>query len=257
MVRIHFVTGNKGNIGKSVWASGIIECYRHHQRPLIAIDGDRDSKTLKSTYSDAMILMLSDDPIMAGQPDIIMRLAYEESKKESGKAADILIDLPAGGEKPINEWIDECGLDTATNGFEATFIKWWVCDSDPDSIRLFEDSVKKYPSIKHVFLKNMGRSRDFQWDAFDQSKTLKALLKKHSISVVRIPILTPKAINLLREEGIEMNQAAEDLNHEKVDISTRLRVTSWLVRTSALIETELSLANEKQIKQDQKAKASA
>lgn len=268
MVKIHLVTGNKGNIGKSVWASGIIECYRHHQKPLVTIDGDRDSKTLRSTYSGCIILMLSDDPIMAGQPDIIMQLACEESKKEAGKAADILIDLPAGGEKSINEWIEECGLDdNSVDGFDATFIKWWVCDSDPDSIKLFENSVKKYPAIKHVFLKNMGRSRDFQWEAFDNSKALKSLCKKHSIPVVKIPVLTPKVINLLREEGISMNQAVEDLEHKKVDISTRLRVRSWLVRTrplieseileSEILESEISLAIEKQVKQDQKAQASA
>lgn len=257
MVRIHFVTGNKGNIGKSAWASGIIEYYRHHQKPLIAIDGDRNSRTLKSTYHKSMVLVLSDDPMMASQTDIIMEMACEESKKEAGKAADILVDLPAGGERILNDWIDECGLDTSVSSFGATLTKWWVSDSDPNSIRLFEDSVKKYPAIKHVFLKNMGRSREFQWNAFNQSNTLKSLCKKDSVSVVEIPFLTPQIINFLREEGIEMNQAVEDLNHKGVDIGTRLRVTSWLVRTRALIQTEFSLANEKQVEQDQKAKASA
>ena len=38
-----------------------------------------------------------------------------------------------------------------------TIVKWWVSDSDSNSIRLFEKDVAKYSSIKYVFLKNMGR----------------------------------------------------------------------------------------------------
>ncbi|PZO58018.1 MAG: hypothetical protein DCF15_06035 [Phormidesmis priestleyi] len=251
MVRVHFITGNKGNIGKSVWASGVVEYYRHHQKPLIVIDSDNDSRTLKSTYHDSKILVLSDDPIMAGQPDLIMTIAYEENQKTVGEPADILVDLPAGGEKAINQWIEECGLDVPTDSFEVDLIKWWVCDSDPSSIKLFEDSVKKYSSIKHIFLKNMGRSREYQWDAFNESKSIKSLCKKNSVSVVEIPVLTPTAINKLREEGIEMNQAVEDTKLEKVDIGTRLRVMSWLSRTQHLIENEILLGSEKEAKQAQ------
>lgn len=246
MIRIHFVTGNKGNVGKSLWASGLIEYYRSHGKRLIFIDGDKDSKTLRSTYKESLIIMLSDDPIMADQPDMILDLAENQLKPENKEdVADILIDLPAGGEKSINNWIKDCGLDKSADMADilpVTLFKWWVCDSDIDSISLFEKSVAAYPDIKHIFLKNMGCSRQIQWVSAAENTNLTSLKDEKKIRIIEIPVLASDTINFLRAKKLEMGPARFD---ESVPLTKQLRVKAWLAKTGQAIDRQVLLSKEK------------
>lgn len=239
MTKLHFVTGNKGNVGKSVWASAMIEYYIAHQKRLLFIDGDKDSKTLRNTYKESIILTLSDDPLMASQPDILMDLAESQNQLPKN-SADILVDLPAGGEEPINNWLEECGLDngeTASDLLPVVIYKWWVSDADPSSIELFKESAKRYPSIKHIFLKNMGKSREVQWKESSHASYIDTLSRSRKISLYEIPVLASKTINFLREEEIGMSSAVETKAVE-VSVSNRLRIRSFLKRTEAIIDKE-------------------
>ena len=246
MIRIHFVTGNKGNVGKSLWASGLIEYYRSHGKKLIFIDGDKDSKTLRSTYKESLIIMLSDDPIMADQPDMILDLAQEQLKPENAAdIADILIDLPAGGEKSINNWIKDCALDKSADladTLPVTLFKWWVCDSDMDSISLFEKSVAAYPDIKHIFLKNMGCSRQVQWISAAENTNLTSLKDTKKIKIIEIPVLASDTINFLRAKKLELGPARFD---ESVPLTKQLRVKAWLSKTGQAIDRQVLLSKEK------------
>jgi hypothetical protein len=243
MVRIHLVTGNKGNVGKSLWASGLIEYYRSYGRELTSIDGDKDSKTLRSTYKDSLIIVLSDDPIMSAQPDMIMDIAEESSKSEG--SGDVLIDLPAGGEKTMNAWMESCGLHKSSEIADilpVTIFKWWVSDADLESVSLFEKSVDAYPDIKHIFVKNMGRSREVQWEQVYSETSLKLLKDSQKIKVIDMDVLAPETIRLTRSLRIELKAAS---SHEKVPLSKRLRVRSWLKTTAAKIDYEVLLSKEK------------
>ena len=243
MIRIHFVTGNKGNVGKSLWASGLIEYYRLYGRKLTSIDGDKDSKTLRSTYKDSLIIVLSDDPVMSAQPDMIMDIAEESAKSEG--SGDVLIDLPAGGEKTMNAWMESCGLHKSSEIADilpVTIFKWWVSDADLESVSLFEKSVDAYPDIKHIFVKNMGRSREVQWEQIHSETSLKSLKDSEKIKVIDMDVLAPETIRLTRSLGIEMKAAS---SHEKVPLSKRLRVRSWLKITAAKIDYEVLLSKGK------------
>ena len=243
MIKIHIVTGNKGNVGKSVWASGIIEYYHLHGEKLTSIDGDKDSKTLRNTYKESLIIALSDDPVMSAQPDMIMDIA--EKSLESEGSGDVLIDLPAGGEKTMNAWMESCGLHKSSEMADilpVTIFKWWVSDADLESVGLFEKSVDAYPDIKHIFVKNMGRSREVQWVQIYPDTSLESLKDNDKIKVVEMDVLAPETIRLTRSLGIEMKAAS---SHEKVPLSKRLRVRSWLKMTAAKLDCEVLLSKEK------------
>lgn len=241
-IRVNYVTGNKGNVGKTAFANALIEFYRQNNVGLIKIDADSDSQTLSKMYKDAMLLVLSDDPRLSSQTDIIFRLAYAESQKESGRQ-DLLVDLPAGGEKDINRWMKECGLaeDAATYGI--SFVKWWVCDSDPYSIELFETSLKENPDVKHIFLKNMGRSSANNWKTFDKKKTLHSLIKKQSALVLEIPLVDAETLNSLREQSISFEQARSK-DFLQVDPTQHLRIKGWLMRMERMLGDTISIPNE-------------
>ena len=237
-IKIHFITGSKGNVGKSAWAEALVAFYTSQKRKLTLIDGDKDVPALTKTHPDAKPIAFSDNPAHTTQPDTITELAYAESKKKKG--ADLLIDLPGGGERFLNEWMDDCSLDSLAETYGFELIKWWVSDSDADSIKLFQHSVKKYPRIRHVFLKNLGKSFKGQWEAFDGDKSLQKLLKSKNVAVLEIPTVNPLIITTLRVSGITLTEVIKDKEFQITNIGTNLRVKTWVARTGLLAERVLS-----------------
>ena len=238
-INIHYVTGNKGNVGKTNFSTALIEYYRQCNCGLIAIDADDDSKTLSQTYKNSLKVLLSEKPALASQVDIVFRLAFAETEKEVGRS-DLLLDLPAGGEKIINKWMKECSLDQTAKEYNIKFTKWWVCDSDPLSIDLFQESIEKQPDVDHIFLKNMGRSEDVSWKAFERRASLKALIEKKSIPVLEIPALDPEAISRIRTGHTTLERAAHR-DYLKVNVTDHLRVKGWLMHTNDMIKNIITL----------------
>jgi hypothetical protein len=240
MTRIHIVTGDKGNVGKSAWCAAMIEYYRYYESPLELIDADSDSQTLSRTYKDAFPVMLSDNSAYTTFVDTIYEIAYEEAQKKD-KGGDVLVDLPAGGEKFINKWLDECAITERAKEDGITIFKWWVSDSDAVSIQLFEEDFDKYPSISHVFLKNMGRSAAPQWVNFDKKKKLHASIKKGQIALIEIPSVNSIYLDEIREAGVPLADVLADKKYELFSLSKNMRIKAWVGHTQALIHPILSL----------------
>lgn len=235
-VQIHIVTGNKGNVGKTAWSEAMVAYYEKQKKKLALIDGDKDVPALSKTCT-ARQITFSDDPGLSTQPDAIVKLAYAESKKKNG--SDILVDLPAGGDALLNDWMDQSGISRLASTYGFALTKWWVSDSDADSIKLFKASAEKYPAIRHVFLKNMGKSRKEQWKDFDSDEELKTLIER-SGAVLNIPRVEPMIIDWLRANGISLTAVVKDKRFEIADIASNFRVDTWVRETEDLISFIMS-----------------
>lgn len=240
MTRLHIVTGDKGNVGKSAWSMAMIECYRHYGRALELVDADRDSQTLSKVYESAFPIMLSDDIAYAPLVDSIYEIAYGEAKKKS-KSGDVLVDLPAGGEKFINKWIDDCAIIERAEEDEIEIVKWWVSDSDSSSIELFKKNVERYPTIQYVFLKNMGRSASPQWTNFDEDEVIKALIKQKRINVCELPGIPSVVLDQLRVANAKLVDVLNDKTYKVYGLSNGMRVRGWLTNTRRLIDTAMPI----------------
>lgn len=242
--RLHIVTGDKGNVGKSAWCAAMIEYYRQYANPLQLVDADDDSQTLTKVYTSAFPVTLSDDIAYAHLVDSIYEMAHEEVRKKS-KGGDVLVDLPAGGEKFINRWIDECAITERAEEDGVTLYKWWVCDSDAYSIELFEESVDRYPSIQHIFLKNMGRSASIQWHSFDSNENIQALVEAGRIQIIEIPAIPPSVLDDLRADGVQLKEVLNDVTYKKFGLSKSMRVKGWVRNTGSAIQSVLPLRKRK------------
>lgn len=240
MTRLHIVTGDKGNVGKSAWCMAMIEYYRHYGRPLELVDADRDSQTLSKVYESAFPIMLSDDIAYAPLADSIYEIAYAEAKKRS-KGGDVLVDLPAGGEKFINNWIDECGITERAEEDKIVIVKWWVSDSDSRSIQLFEKDAERYPTIQYVFLKNMGRSSPPQWSSFDSNEAIKVLVDQGRISIFEVPGIPSAILDELRVVNAKLLDVLHDEDYKKFGLSKGMRVRGWVTNTRRLIDAAMPL----------------
>ncbi|KPQ32550.1 MAG: hypothetical protein HLUCCA11_21255 [Phormidesmis priestleyi Ana] len=240
MTTLHIVTGDKGNVGKSAWCMAMIEYYRHHERSLELVDADRDSQTLSKVYESAFPIMLSDDIAYAPLADSIYEIAYAEAKKRS-QGGDVLVDLPAGGEKFINNWIDDCGITERAEEDKITIVKWWVSDSDSRSIQLFEKDVERYPTIQYVFLKNMGRSSPPQWSSFDGNEVIKALVKQGRISIFELPGIPSAILDELRVANAKLSDVLKDEKYKQFGLSKGMRVRGWVTNTGHLIDAAMPI----------------
>ena len=244
MTRLHIVTGDKGNAGKSAWCTAMIEYYRGYGKSLKLVDADGDSQTLSKVYESAFPLVLSDDISYAHLADSIYEMAYTEAKKKT-ESGDVLVDLPAGGEKFISKWIDECAIPERADEDRIIIFKWWVCDSDARSIELFQASVEKYPSIKHIFLKNMGRSAIPQWASFDADEDIQALVKAKKITVLEIPSIPPVVLDDLRAAKAKLIDVFNDKNYKQFGLSNGMRVKGWVSMTGHLLSSVVPLKKKK------------
>lgn len=233
-INVHFVTGSKGNVGKTAWSEAMVAYYEKQGKKLVLIDGDKDVPALSKTCSTEQIAF-SDDPGLSTQPDAILKLAYAESKLDGG--ADILVDLPAGGESSLNNWIDASSLNRLGKTYGFNLIKWWLSDSDRDSIQLFRESAEKYPKIRHIFIKNMGKSRQEQWDDFDKDTELAKLVKKNKGAIISIPYVEPVIIDFLRANSIQLTDVIKDKEFHITDIAANFRVDTWVEITKDLISS--------------------
>ena len=240
MTRIHIVTGDKGNVGKSAWSMAMIECYRHYERPLATFDTDHDSQTLSNVYESAFPITLSDDIEYAPLLDSIYETARDEVKKKS-KGGDVLVDLPAGGERFINTWINDCGLTELAEADGITIVKWWVSDADSKAIELFVKDVECYPTIQYVFLKNMGRSVPPRWTKFDEHETIQALAEQKRISIFEVPKIPSTILDELRVVNAKLVDVVNDNKFETYGLSKVMRVRSWVTNTRQLIDEAMPI----------------
>ena len=244
MTRIHIVTGDKGNVGKSAWCAAMIEYYRYYKFPLALIDADSDSQTLSQAYDESFPLMLSDNEAYSTFVDSIYEIAYKEVQKKK-KGGDVLVDLPAGGEKFINKWIDECAILDQAEEHGITVLKWWVSDSDATSIQLFEKDVAKYPDISYVFLKNMGKSVAPKWISFDKNENIKSLSDSGRIRIIEIPGIASTYLDEVRDAKAKLSDVLADTKFKKFELGKNMRIKAWVGKTRRVIDPIIPLSKVK------------
>ena len=158
--RIHLVSGDKGGTGKSVVSAMLVDYCRSKQQTIQPIDGDMTNPTLSGAYPDAIEMVVSDDRDMRSQLNTIFVSAQKEGKT-------VIVDLPARSESALTAWFSEYNVLSLAEAQGIKFIKWWVTDGDPSTLDLFSKSVKGFPEIRHIFVKNMGLTKPVHWTVLE------------------------------------------------------------------------------------------
>ena len=149
---IHFVGGEKGGVGKSVFSRLMSQYFLDKHQPFRAFDADQSHHTLTRFYSDYATQINLDE---FESTDQIME-ATEDATQH------ILVDLPAQSERFLDRWIEENGVIDLCEEIDVPFYYWYVVDDGVDSSRLLERFLKKYAQgINCVVVKNKGCGSNF------------------------------------------------------------------------------------------------
>jgi len=168
MSRIHFVSGEKGGVGKSFTARVLAQYFIDHKMPFAAFDSDQSHATFSRFYADYTSAVTVEDFESLDQ----ILIAAEENA-----GMDLIVDLAAQTAKHLEAWFDESDMFDFLGDIDCTAYFWHVMDDGADSARLLDQLITHYgdSGLKFVVVKNMGRGNDFSlFDASQIAKKAKA-----------------------------------------------------------------------------------
>lgn len=185
MTTIHFVTSGKGNSGKSVFASALIDLLKMNTRSVKVFDADPQHQTSTGFHPDAEQLVLGYDPELEEMPMLIYHASCKVDEKEQPVYSDIVCDLAADTDLHINTWMEVIGIADIIQHQNINVYKWWVADGSKESLVDFKKSSEDFPSVKHVLVKNYAKRRDKSWTA--ALAVVEGFDMPENVSVIHIP----------------------------------------------------------------------
>lgn len=161
MSRLHFISGEKGGVGKSFTARVLAQYYIDQKMPFVGFDSDQSHATFTRFYADYTSPVAVDD--LESLDQVLMQA-------EEAPETDIIVDLAAQTAKHLENWYESSDLFDFLTDIDAQAYFWHVMDDGADSARLLDQLVTTLGStnVTIVVVKNLGRASDFSF--FDQSE---------------------------------------------------------------------------------------
>jgi hypothetical protein len=231
MTTAHIITGGKGNVGKTAFAELLIYSAGKAGHSPTIFDGDHKMQTLAEWHGDEGVtpVVISDDPSLQDQPDIIWDVMINET-------CDVIIDLAAQSDHLLSGWMKDRGVHIAAKSKQIQIIKWWIADLNVPSIIELENSIKEFPDIKHVLVKNLYRARPEMWTAFIKSNKVVSEAISSGLKTIEFNRMFVGVMDRLRENKMTFADAIADEKHDRIDMLDRSTVMSWVKDASAQIK---------------------
>lgn len=222
MTRIHFIGGEKGGVGKSVLARLLAQYHIDNNKPFKAFDGDLSHGALARFYNQfTEVVDLSDTECA----DRIFEVASEDG-------CDVIVDLAAQSNRPLNRWIEEVGLLELCEemGIKLTF--WHVMDDGTDSVRLLDRMITTHgDQADYILVRNHGRGSNFS--AFNESDA-RVKAEAAGALVMDLPALNSNCMRKIDQINASLWAAANNKNDASgptLGMMERQRVRMWLKRS--------------------------
>ncbi len=246
MSRIHIIDGEKGGVGKSLFARVMIEYCLNQNLPYTLVDADFTNPDVQKLYpKEAYCTVFSEAQKKSHQADIIFELALKKP---------VIVNLPAQVYPLVNNWIESNRLLDIASEYQVDICKWFVCSGGYDSISLFKESVSYFKDrIPHIFVRNMGLTDE--WDFLDEDEDFTNLLSKYQETVQtidfpmcgyreryyldgfqltfeaalkdkRIPILSKQRLQIFLNNCFQAIASTAMIDNQKVATKTNSRTTS-------------------------------
>lgn len=171
MSTIHFIGGEKGGVGKSVFSRLMSQYCLENTLAFTGFDADQSHATFSRFYPEFTQPINLD---VFESTDKIMEVALESDRH-------VIVDLPAQSERFLDRWIDENGVLDMCEEMNVSIVYWYVVDDGLDSANLIDSFLHRYnAALGFVVVKNEGRGSNFS--AIDAS------LEKHAGSAQKIKL---------------------------------------------------------------------
>ncbi|MGM3309736.1 mobilization protein [Anabaena sp. WFMT] len=224
MATIHFVDGEKGGVGKSLFTRVMVQYCIDNKLVYELVEADQSNPDVGAFYpNNHKIAVFSESERKAYEADEIFNLALTTS---------VIVNLPAQVYPAVTDWIERNHILEITGKDKVKIHKWFVCSGGYDSVQLFMQSLERFEKkIKHIFVRNFGLCDD--WKHVDENKDLKDLIKAYKVAVIDFPKFSYRERNMLDAKRINF-AAAKD--YDELGILGRQRLHSFLKKAGEEIE---------------------
>jgi hypothetical protein len=183
MARIHLIDGEKGGVGKSLFARVMVQYAIAKKLEHALVDTDMTNQDVKRFYDYAIDAEFSEAVNKGDRADIIFELARKQP---------VIVNLPANVFPRVNNWISRGRLLEVADKYGVDICKWFVCDGGFESIDLLYQSMNLYKDkMLHVLVRNLGKTDD--WSFLEDDPNYKNITNKftNTLRIIDFPLLYP------------------------------------------------------------------
>ncbi|MFT4191228.1 MAG: mobilization protein [Comamonas sp.] len=221
MSTIHFIGGEKGGVGKSLFARVLAQYLIDHQLPLAAYDSDKSHGALLRYYGDYTEPLDVERTESLDQP--IERAAADPQ-------LTVLVDLAAQSHQALQNWLRQADVPDLAAELGIGLTYWHVLDASHDSATLLGRlSEQLDPRIRlHLVLNEI---RGDQFTLLQDSGALAAAQARgaQSVALARLPDATVRRIDSRGSSFWAAINASGD-SAPTLGLLERQRVKVWLRR---------------------------
>jgi hypothetical protein len=200
MAIIHFIDGEKGGVGKSLFARVMVQYCIDRQLPHVLVEADRSNPDVGEVYPEGCErAVFSEAERKAYDADRIFDLAIK---------TPVIVNLPAQVFPAVTDWIERNGVLEMGAQHGVSICKWFICTGGYDSVQLFIQSLKQFDGkVQHVFVRNWGLCDD--WSHLDSREELQKLLAKQKVPVLDFPKFSYRERDHLDAKRISFSKGRE------------------------------------------------
>ncbi|WP_414544997.1 hypothetical protein [Nostoc sp. CCY0012] len=239
--RLVIVTGDKGGVGKSTFARGLLQVYLDEKKDFIAFDADMSNPQIRRFYgSECTIEPLNIFKRGEIDTNFMEQLGKyieppEKEDKEGGEIEFIpkplfLLELPPQSSNILKDFLKRMKfLETIKNAYDMRVTMVVVISRTIDSVNQFVDLYNSYENhVDYVVVKNyfFGEEGDFR--RYNNSPALKEIKndakKSKYIREISMPDLIEHAYDYLDENSLTFAQGIE----QNKRIAVKGRVGAWM-----------------------------
>ena len=185
MNTIHFIVGNRGNIGKSFFSSLVCHFYSSNTRPFTLFDADPDKQDVSPLYggvTDVTFDACNEIMINHSTDAVKVDRIFEEALKQ-----DVIVNMPSNSHKELLFWLTQNGLNQAEflTAEKIQIYIWYLSNGDDTSLNLFKTLVDNYPAFKIALVQNKGI--DNQWNRELSANMKKVVIKTQQLELATMP----------------------------------------------------------------------
>jgi hypothetical protein len=231
MSAIHFVGGEKGGVGKSVFARLLSQYCLDKGMHYAGLDADQSHATTSRYYEEFTKPLKLDEFESA---DAIMELALEREQQ-------VVVDLPAQSQRFLNQWVDENGVVEMCESMGVGLTYWNLVDDSPDSLQLLKAFMEKYGTQMNILVvKNQGRGSLFS-DVEDLVASYQSANPGTRVQLMDLPALHANTMFRINKLNLSFWNAVNGGASTETSLSLmeKQRTKVWLHKAYAEIDAML------------------
>lgn len=216
MSHIHFIGGEKGGVGKSLFARTLAQHFIDRGMPFIGFDTDRSHGALLRFYADYAA------PMPLDAHDSLDRVVEAAA---ADPARRVLVDMAAQTQASLTQWLADAGVQDVVAELGVQLRYWHVMDSGRDSV----DLLARWLDSAGAALPTVLVLNELRGDRFDllESSGLMQRVQAQGTPVLRLRKLPDTLLQKVDAHGASFWAA---LQPGVLGLLDRQRLKVWLHR---------------------------